>query len=50
MLCGHMHEYQGKQKLGKTLVVNAGDASEGRGVIVEIEEKNKKMNNVKFIR
>jgi len=48
MICGHMHEYQGKQKLGKTTVINPGDISSGKAAIIEIIDK--KIKNIKFIR
>ncbi len=35
VLCGHMHEYQGAKKLGKSLIVNPGDAEKGKYAIVE---------------
>jgi len=35
VLCGHMHEYQGKKKLGKSLVVNPGAAFEGKAAVIE---------------
>lgn len=35
VLCGHMHEYQGKKKLGKSLVVNPGPASEGKFAVID---------------
>ncbi len=35
VFCGHMHEYQGKKKLGKSLVVNPGDAERGRAAIID---------------
>lgn len=34
-LCGHMHEYQGAKKIGKTLVVNPGDAERGRFAVID---------------
>jgi len=34
-ICGHMHENQGIQKLGKTIVVNTGAAKEGRAAILD---------------
>ncbi len=43
---GHIHERVGKQKLGKTLVVNPGSAHEGKGAIAEIDGKRIK---VRFI-
>ena len=42
---GHIHESKGKQKLGKTLVVNPGAVHEGNAAIVEINGKIK----VKFV-
>ncbi len=50
VLCGHMHEYQGKKKLGKSLVVNPGEGSEGEFAIVDIDEKEGKVESIKFIR
>jgi len=38
-ICGHMHEYQGKCRMGKTLVVNPGPAYEGKYAIIEINKK-----------
>ena len=35
VLCGHMHEYQGAKKLGKSLIVNPGDAEKGKYAIIE---------------
>ena len=37
VFCGHMHEYQSKKKLGKSLVVNPGYAGAGRFAIVDSE-------------
>ena len=39
ILCGHIHEDKGISKLGDTLVVNPGIASEGNAAIVDIDEK-----------
>ena len=47
-LCGHMHEYQGMKKLGKTKIVAIGPAYEGKAVIIEIDEKKK--IDVRFIK
>lgn len=52
VLCGHMHEYQGAKKIGRTSVVNPGDAGAGKYAIVEYSEfvkgeKGKKIK-VKF--
>jgi len=45
---GHIHESRGKQKVGKTLIVNPGAAHEGRGAIVEVDDKIRKVKKVKF--
>ncbi|UCG95851.1 MAG: metallophosphoesterase family protein, partial [archaeon] len=39
-ICGHMHESQGKGKLGRTLVVNPGYAREGEFAIIDLDGKN----------
>lgn len=40
-IAGHIHEAQGKQKLGKTVCVNTGGAHDGEAAIVEISYKGK---------
>lgn len=50
VLCGHMHEYQGKKKLGESLVVNPGEGSKGEFAIIDINEKKREVNSVKFIK
>ena len=35
VLCGHMHEYQGVKRLGKSLVVNPGDAEKGKYAVID---------------
>ena len=47
VICGHMHENQGKCKIGKTVVINPGAASEGKAAIIELGDKVK---NIKFLR
>ncbi|MFA5303804.1 MAG: metallophosphoesterase [Candidatus Nanoarchaeia archaeon] len=47
MVCGHMHENQGKKMLGNTLVINAGYAYEGNYSVLAL--KNNKFN-VKIIK
>ncbi len=49
VLCGHMHEYQGAKKLGKSLVVNPGDAEKGKYAVVDIPEGKGKIR-VRFIK
>ncbi len=48
VLCGHMHEYQGAKKLGKSLVINPGDAEKGKYAVVEISNEGK--IRVRFIK
>jgi Icc-related predicted phosphoesterase len=48
-LCGHMHEYQGVKRLGKTLVINPGDASKGRFAVVDYDDVNGKVD-VRFVK
>ena len=48
VICGHMHEYQGKKKLGKTIVVNPGYGRMGRYAIMEIDEQSKKIKSIEF--
>jgi Icc-related predicted phosphoesterase len=50
VLCGHMHEYQGARKIGKSLVVNPGDAEKGKAAIIDIPEEKGKKIKVKFIK
>lgn len=45
---GHMHEALGKDKLGKTILVNPGAAHEGKAAIIEID--NGKIGKIKFIK
>ena len=46
-ICGHMHENQGMQKIGKTLVINPGAACDGKYAAITLG--NKKIR-VKFKR
>ena len=45
-ICGHMHEYQGMKKLGKTKIIATGSAKQGKAVMLDFDEKN----NIKKIR
>jgi len=49
-VCGHMHEYQGIKRIGKTRVVAIGPAYLGRAAIIELDKKNYKIGNIKFIK
>ena len=44
VFCGHMHEYQGMRKLGKSVVINPGAAVDGKGAIVETDKKGNLIN------
>jgi Icc-related predicted phosphoesterase len=47
---GHMHENQGKCKIGKTLIINTGAACEGKAVLIDFDDEKGKVKNVKFIK
>lgn len=48
VLCGHMHEYQGVKKLGKTLIINPGAAIDGKAVVIDIGKD--KIKKIKFLK
>ncbi len=45
---GHVHEGKGKDKIGKTVVVNPGYGKDAQ-VLIEINEEKRKIKRVKFI-
>jgi len=45
---GHMHENQGKCKIGKTLVINPGAAQDGQAVLIDIDEEKRRVRKIKF--
>ena len=45
---GHIHEGMGKQKLGKSWLVNPGSAHEGKAAIIDLDEG--KIKKIKFVR
>ena len=47
-ICGHMHEYQGMKKLGRTIVINPGPAYEGKAALIELE--GQKIKSIKFLK
>ena len=49
-LGGHIHENQGKQKLGRTLIVNPGAVVDGKAAIIELDDKTKNVKKIKFLR
>jgi len=46
-ICGHMHEYQGKRKIGDTIVVSTGPAQQGKAAVIEITSRKIKVRFVK---
>jgi len=48
-ICGHMHEYQGKKKLGNTLIVATGSAKEGKAAVIEMESSSDESNEASKI-
>jgi Icc-related predicted phosphoesterase len=49
-LCGHMHEYQGKKRLGNTIVVNPGAAYNGKAAIIDFDEEKNQLGKVRFLK
>lgn len=47
-LSGHIEESKGKEKIGKTLAINAGSTYHGDYVLMDIDEVKGKIRNVKF--
>lgn len=47
---GHIHEQQGKDKIGKTISLNTGSAHDNQAVLIDIDEKKGKVRNIKFLR
>ncbi len=45
LICGHIHEYEGKEILGETLIVKLGPAEKMRAAEIEIDDTI----DVKFI-
>lgn len=50
VICGHMHENQGKQKIGKTWIVNTGAGIDGKAAIIGIDSKKKKVKSIELLR
>lgn len=47
-LGGHIHNYYGKRKLGRTLVINSGFGRDAQ-VLIDIDEKKRKIRKVQFV-
>lgn len=48
VLCGHMHENQGRDKIGKSVIVNAGAFMDKKFAIVDWDEEKGRVGRVKF--
>jgi len=48
-LCGHMHEHQGKIRIGKTVIVNSGAVLEGKCALINFDEIGGKVKSVEFV-
>ena len=51
ILCigGHIHDHKGKDKIGKTIVINPGFGSNAQ-VLVEVDNEKGKIKNIKFLK
>ncbi len=51
LLCvgGHIHDNRGKDKIGKTIVINPG-YGKGAQVLIDVDEENGKIKDVKFLK
>jgi len=49
-VCGHMHEYQGIKKIGKTLVVATGSVKEGKAALIDLPLDKSKAPKIKLIK
>lgn len=50
IICGHIHEAKGVDKIGKTTIVNPGEACKGSCALVTIEEAENKPIEVEFMK
>lgn len=49
IVCGHIHEAKGMEQVGKTLVVNPGEACKGSCALIKLEDAEGKPIEVEFI-
>jgi Icc-related predicted phosphoesterase len=49
IVCGHIHEAKGVEKVGKTTVVNPGEACKGSCALITIEETEEKPIEVELV-
>ena len=50
LIGGHFHENQGKTRIGKTTVVNVGEAGKGECAVIDFDEKMGKIKSLKFVK
>jgi Icc-related predicted phosphoesterase len=50
VISGHIHTPSKKQKIGRTLVIKIGAAMNGEAVIIDFNDKKKKVKSVEFIK
>jgi len=50
VICGHMHENQGIQRIGRTLVVNIGAAYKSKAAIIDYPENEKDKIEIRLIK
>jgi Icc-related predicted phosphoesterase len=49
IVCGHIHEAKGVEKIGKTTIVNPGEACKGSCALINIEETENKPIEAEFL-
>ncbi|MGY4884588.1 MAG: metallophosphoesterase family protein [Nanobdellota archaeon] len=47
-ISGHIEESKGKDKIGKTIILNAGSTHHEDYVLIDLDENKGKINNIKF--
>ena len=50
VLMGHMHEYQGKKNIERSLIVATGAAHDNKAVVIDFDNIKKKVKSVKFLK
>ena len=49
IVCGHIHEAKGMEQVGKTVVINPGEACKGSCALIKLEETEGKPIEVEFV-
>jgi len=49
-ISGHMHENQGRDKIGNTVLVSTGAALDGQAALIEIDEVKGKVKRIEFVK